>query len=346
MTSPYLSGILAFLVCAGLLPAVMRLARQFNLYDFTGPLKIHQIPIPRLGGIAMAMGFLASAVVFLPLTSWQISLPLAIFMAIWVVSLIDDVTSLPSYLRLAVHLGAGAALWFGGWRLDSFRPPLVDLAATCLFVALVINAMNLLDGMDGLAAGTGAVISLGFIAIATGGSDAVEIAISSSLLGVCAGVLTANAPPATIFMGDSGSTLIGIALAFLSLNWIRIEPASHTPVVALIFLSIPLGDVALAIVRRARSHTALFAGDRSHYYDILLRRGWTACRVLEVSLGAECMVVFTGWLSARQGLSAELAAGITLAGLAGAAYFLGSYKIESKNTQGSHQGTSLGSALD
>lgn len=294
----------------------------------------------------MAMGLLASADVFLPLTSWKISIPVLVFIVIWAVSLIDDIRFLPSIARLVVHVAAGGALWLAGWRLDIFRLPVLDLSATCLFVALVINAMNLLDGMDGLAAGTAAVIALGFIAISAGGTDAAEIVLASSLLGVCAGALTANAPPATIFMGDSGSTLIGTVLAFLSLNWIRIEPASHSIIVPLLFLSVPLADVALAIVRRARNGAGLFEGDRSHYYDILLRRGWSVPRVLEVSLGTASILAFTGWLTAGGRLSAGLAAGLTITGLAGAAYFLGSFKIESKPSRNSQQGASLGSALD
>ena len=124
------------------------------------------------------------------------------------------------------------------------------------------------------------------------------------------------------------------------------EPASHSLIVPLIFLSIPLADVALAIVRRARNGHGLFSGDRSHYYDILLRRGWTVRRVLEVSLIIMSLLVATGWLCATGNVSTGFAAGFTLAGLSSAAYFLGSYKIESKNIQGNQQGASLGSALD
>jgi UDP-GlcNAc:undecaprenyl-phosphate/decaprenyl-phosphate GlcNAc-1-phosphate transferase len=167
-----------------------------------------------------------------------------------------------------------------------------------------------------------------------------------SLLGVCFGVLTANAPPAKIFMGDSGSTLIGVVLAFLSLNWVHIEPAGHSMAAPIIFLGIPLADVALAILRRTRSRAALFMGDRYHYYDILLRQGWTVRRVLEVSIGTSCLLVLVGWLSARGMLSAIFAVVISAIGLASAAYFLGSLQLVLKHAQSRHEGTPLGSALD
>jgi UDP-GlcNAc:undecaprenyl-phosphate/decaprenyl-phosphate GlcNAc-1-phosphate transferase len=346
MPIQYVSGVIAFLVCAGTLPAVKQLAQHFNLYDQPGPLKIHHGSISRLGGIAMMAGLMANTYPFLPPTSRPYAVLLLVFIAVWAIGLIDDVIPLPSYIRFCVHITAGSGFWFAGWRPDWFRPSPLDLIATCLFVAFVINAMNLLDGMDGLAAGTAAIVSMGFLVVSAGSSSSAEIVMASSLLGVSVGMLTVNAPPATIFMGDSGSTLIGIVLAFLSLNWIHIEPAEHTIVVPLIFLSVPLADVVLAILRRARTHAALFDGDRRHFYDILLRRGWTVRHVLEVSIGITCILVFTGWLCAYGILRAGFAVGIVISGVAVAAYFLGSLQPESDRVQCSHQGTSLGSALE
>jgi UDP-GlcNAc:undecaprenyl-phosphate GlcNAc-1-phosphate transferase len=276
----------------------------------------------------MMAGLLASIFPFLPPGSNPYAVPLLVFIAVWAIGLIDDVITLPSYVRFCVHIAAGAALWFAGWRPGWFRPSPLDLAAACLFVALIINAMNLLDGMDGLAAGTAAIVSAGFLIVSAGRSSSMGIALASSLLGISVGMLTGNAPPAAIFMGDSGSTLVGVVLAFLSLNWIRIQPVEHSIVVPLIFLTLPLADVVLAILRRARTHAALFDGDRRHFYDILLRRGWTVHRILEVSLGITCIFVFVGWLCARGLLAAGFAVGIAISGVAVAAYFLGSLQRE------------------
>jgi UDP-GlcNAc:undecaprenyl-phosphate GlcNAc-1-phosphate transferase len=339
MPIQYFSGVVAFLVCAGTLPAVKRLARHLNLYDSPGPLKIHHGSISRLGGIAMMAGLLASNLAFLPPTSRPYALQLLVLAVVWAVGLVDDVTTLPSYVRFCVHIAVGAALWFAGWRSEWFRPSPLDLAATCLFVAFVINAMNLLDGMDGLAAGTAAIVSLGFLIVSAGSSHSTEIVMASSLLGVSVGMLTGNAPPATIFMGDSGSTLIGVVLAFLSLDWVRIQPAEHSIVVPLIFLCVPLADVVLAILRRARTHAALFDGDRRHFYDILLRRGWSVRCILEISLGITCILVFIGWLCALGILGAGFAVGIVISCVAAVAYFLGSLQPESEHVQGTHQGT-------
>jgi UDP-GlcNAc:undecaprenyl-phosphate GlcNAc-1-phosphate transferase len=342
----YFSGVVAFLVCAGTLPAVKRLARHLSLYDEPGPLKIHSHSIPRLGGIAMMAGLLATTIPFLPPTSRPNAILLLVLTAIWAVGLIDDVTGLPSHVRFCVHLAAGAAMWLAGWHLNWFRLAPLDLAATCLFVALIVNSMNLLDGMDGLAAGTAAMACLGFLIISAGSSNAMEIVMASSLLGVCLGVLTVNAPPATLFMGDCGSTLTGIVLAFLSLNWIQMRPAEHNIVAPLMFLALPLADAVLAILRRARSQTALFDGDRRHFYDLLLRRGWTARRVLEVSFAIAFVLIFAGCSCVRGILGTSFAVGIIVSGVVVAAYLLGSLQPEPEQVQDSHQGTSLGSALE
>jgi UDP-GlcNAc:undecaprenyl-phosphate/decaprenyl-phosphate GlcNAc-1-phosphate transferase len=342
----YFSGVVAFLVCAGALPAVRQLALRLNLYDPPGPLKIHKGSIPRLGGIAMMAGMLATTLALLPLASRVNAILVLILVAIWAVGLLDDVASLPSYVRFCVHISAGAAFWLTGWHLNWFAEAPLDFAATCVFVALVVNAMNLLDGMDGLAAGTSAIACLGFMIISAGDPDPMEIVLASSLLGVSLAILTVNAPPATMFMGDSGSTLIGIVLAFLCLNWIHIRPAEHTIVAPLLFLTLPLADVVLAVLRRVRSRAGLFDGDRRHFYDILLGRGWTVRRVLEVSMAITFVLVIAGWLCVQGTLRTPFAVGIIVSGVVLAAYVLGSLQPESKHVQDGQQRTSLGSALD
>jgi UDP-N-acetylmuramyl pentapeptide phosphotransferase/UDP-N-acetylglucosamine-1-phosphate transferase len=149
-----------------------------------------------------------------------------------------------------------------------------------------------------------------------------------------------------MFMGDSGSTLIGIVLAFLCLNWIHIRPSEHNIVAPLLFLTLPLADVFLAVLRRARSRAGLFDGDRRHFYDILLRRGWTVRRVLEVSMAITFVLVIAGWSCVHGIVGTPFAIGIIVSGVVLAAYVLGSLQPESKHVQDAHRRTSWGSALD
>jgi UDP-GlcNAc:undecaprenyl-phosphate GlcNAc-1-phosphate transferase len=347
MPTPYISGFAAFLFGLATLPIVKQLARRYTLYDAPGPLKIHQAPIPRLGGIAMFAGFLAGSLLLYIPASRPSLLPLFAFAVVWAVGLIDDIWTLGSLVRFCFHIAVGCALWFAGWRLEWLASPALDLTATCLFVAFLINAMNLLDGMDGLAAGVAAISSIGFLIISSNSRNAVELTVASSLLGACAAMFSVNAPPAKMFMGDSGSTLLGIVLAFLSLNYTRGQSDPHSSIlIPLIFLSIPLTDALLAILRRARSHKLLFQGDRRHFYDILLQRGWSVGRVLKHSIGSTGILVLAGWLCARGVAGAWLIGAVVLGGLAICASLLGSLQSDSKSIQTGQQEASLGSALE
>ncbi len=346
MFKQYFPGFVALAVCLAALPLVNKFALAFGIYDAPGPLKIHRGSIPRLGGIAMFAGMLAGSLAFYPRVSRMAALPLVLFAAIWAIGLVDDLRDLNAVFRFVAQIAAGFALWFGGWRLEWFSSPALDLVCTCLFVAFIVNAMNLLDGMDGLAAGTAVIISIGFLLISGPEGDALEIAVAVSLLGVCAGVLAVNAPPAKMFMGDSGSTLIGIVLAFLALQWVRAQANPRSILVPMIFLSVPVVDAVLAILRRARSHQGLFTGDRRHFYDILLQRGWSVDSVLRVSIGVTALLVFAGWLCAR-GITGEwMTVSVVACGLSVSAYALGSLQPDLTAVQASQPETPIGPAIE
>jgi UDP-GlcNAc:undecaprenyl-phosphate/decaprenyl-phosphate GlcNAc-1-phosphate transferase len=294
----------------------------------------------------MFAGFFAGSLTFFVRAAKPTSLLVLVFVIVWAVGLVDDIRPLGSLFRFCIQIAAGSALWFAGWHLDWFSSPWLDLAATCLFVAFVINAMNLLDGMDGLAAGTAAMICIGFLIISLGSENALETTLASCLLGACVAMLSVNAPPATMFMGDSGSTLIGIVLAFLSLHWIRIQSEPRSILVPLIFLSVPLGDSLLAILRRARSHHSIFQGDRRHYYDILLQKGWTAGSVLKLSIGTTGVLVLAGWLCVHGTAGIWPTCVIVVLGLSAGASMLGSLQPDSKPNQADPQESPLGSAIE
>jgi UDP-GlcNAc:undecaprenyl-phosphate GlcNAc-1-phosphate transferase len=346
MSIQYLSGFAALLVCLAALPVVKRFAQNFHLFDSPAPLKIHQGSIPRLGGIAMFAGLLAGCAPLYLSASRPSLVPLAVFATIWAVGLIDDVRTLLPLFRFVVQIACGAALWNAGWRLQWFDSSVLDLLCTSLFVAFLINAMNLLDGMDGLAASTAAIVCVGFLIISASQSSALEFIIAASLLGACIGMLRVNAPPAKMFMGDSGSTLIGIVLAFLALNWVRSEADLRSIFVPLVFLSLPLADAVLAILRRARSRQGIFTGDRRHFYDILLQRGWSVESVLRFSVCVTGILIFAGWLCARGITGAWWTSMVVASALATGAYLLDSLQPDLTIVQASPREQSLGPVVD
>jgi len=294
----------------------------------------------------MMVGLAASSIVFVgPVSSERAILVFAVAI-VWLVGLIDDLGGLSSYIRLAVQIVAGALLWVGGWRLDVSAHSVVSLFATFLFVAFIVNAMNFLDGMDGLCAGMTAMIALGFLGISAGGDGSLGGMVAAGLIGASLGILIANFPPATIFMGDSGSTLIGIVLAFLFLNSARNHPGRQGLFAPLMFLTIPMADAALAILRRAIKRSSLFEGDRQHFYDILLQRGWPVRRVLATSLEATGVLILTGWLYSRGVVRMRLAAILAIGAVAIAVQILGTPRSEPRPAEGQQSIAPARTAID
>ena len=131
--------------------------------------------------------------------------------------------------------------------------------------------------------------------------------VAWSLLGASLGFLAFNFPTATIFLGDSGSTVLGFSLAFLSLDAIRAgTPANSLHLFPLIFAALPLLDAALAVVRRVRRGGSPLSGDRSHFYDLLLARGWPQRKVVLTSYSTMTALVGAGWWSVRVGCAHAL----------------------------------------
>jgi len=343
MLIQFISGFVALIFCLGTMPTVRRFAQRFGLYDELGPLKIHSGSIPRLGGIAMFAGFLAGISTHYLFGVRLNSLPLLVFIPVWTVGVVDDFRSLGAGFRLFIHIAAGSALWFAGWRLMWFSSSPLDLLVTSLFAAFMINAWNLLDGMDGLAAGTATIASIGFLMISSVQANGIGMMIAACLLGASLGMFSFNAPPAKMFMGDSGSTLIGIVLAFLSLNWVKTTSDPHSIAIPLLFLSVPLADACLAVLRRSRTPKLIFDGDRRHFYDLLLQRGLPVGSVLNISMGVTGTLVLLGWMCVHEIIGLRVTCIAVALSLISAAILLGSLQPETKSLHANRQESPVGS---
>ncbi len=297
----WIAGAASLAVVTIALPGIRALAMRFRLYDLPGRLKLHTQPIPRIGGVAMALAFAAGLFVSAIDASYSSVSFLTALAIIWAVSLGDDLRGFSPGIRLAAHLGAAFLLWQAGWRLPILQPAALNAAATCLFVAFFVSSFNMLDGADGIASGTTAVIALGYAALLGVATSRLGSVAAWSLLGTCLGFLLFNFPPAKIFMGDSGSAVLGFLVAFLSLDFYRGHHGYGGYLLApLFFAALPLVDALFAIVRRLRNGSSPFAGDRRHFYDVLLQNGWPARRVAYCSYLATSLVVLLGWLCDRE----------------------------------------------
>lgn len=301
MNAPlWIAGVTALLMSIIMLPIARAFSMRFHLYDAPGPLKIHTEPIPRLGGVALVAALVAG-ILLSSISDFRSSVIFFLALGmIWVTSLTDDLRDLSPQVRLASQVVAALILWQGGWRLSVTGTTAVDLVATCLFVSVFANAFNMLDGADGLAGGVAGIIGFGYVLLLGGTTSSLGIAVAWSLVGSCMGFLLFNFPPAKIFMGDSGSTALGFAIAFLGLDLYR---GGHAPyprlLVPLIYAGLPLLDFIFTCLRRLRKGSSPFTGDRGHFYDLLLQRGWSARRVAFFSYMATGLLVVVGWLCHR-----------------------------------------------
>ncbi len=282
------------------------LARRLRIVDEPGPLKVHQDPVPCLGGLGVAAGILAG----LGLSGqWRLLLPLAPALAVGV---LDDRFSLPPVMRLV----AGTLV---GVLVAVVEPTRLGAGGGVLAVVvtlLLVNALNLVDGLDGLAGGLGLASAAGFWAIlGSGGREA-----AAALAGSLAGFLWFNRPPARVFLGDGGAYLVGAFLAELLVrSW---SPAYGwaTSVSALLLVAYPVAEVLFSILRRQRSKAPLSRGDRGHSYDRLVSAGWSApkavlaCTSLQVVLCAVAVALSNGPASLAVGVVVLAATGLVLAG--------------------------------
>jgi UDP-GlcNAc:undecaprenyl-phosphate/decaprenyl-phosphate GlcNAc-1-phosphate transferase len=324
---------ISFLAAALLTPVVRILCTRRRLFDSPGPLKIHSRPTPRLGGVAVVLAILAGISVAglgAAQSAWPLLLGLAM---IWSVGVVDDLCGLSPFLRLAAQLAAATVLWEFGGRFPILGGGAPSVAATWLFVLALTNSINLLDGLDGLATGVVGIIAAAYLALPGAIGDPLAFAVAGSVAGACAAFLLSNFPPASIFLGDTGSTALGFSLAWLGLELIRSHPASRTALAfPLLTAAVPLLDTCFAVIRRLNGRSSPLCGDRSHFYDLLRPRGWTTRRI---SLTAYAITTALGAISLagtrNDSAPFRVAATLTIATLVYVGVQLGSLRREDQD---------------
>ena len=279
--SSVLPAVVAAAVTALTTPIVVRLAVRTGVVDRPGPLKPHDRPVPYLGGVAVFCGISAVTV---GSVHQAVLLPLALALTL---GLLDDVVQLPAVPRLVVELGIGAAVaWVTGPH------GLIEGTCVALTTVVLINAVNLVDGIDGLALGMCAVTGLGFALLAPAGWTR----FATAVMGAAAGLLVFNRAPAKVYLGDAGSYLLGTAVALLaSAQWAATGGARGLAVLAAL-VGYPLVELVSTVARRLLTRRPVFGGDRDHVYDRFERAGIAKGRV-------------TGMLVAGQAIIAGLAVG-------------------------------------
>lgn len=279
--------LIGLVVTALAVPLAIWLSPRLKLVDLpsSDPLKIHQRPIPRSGGLAIAGGMVGTLLVVRPSIGWLIGGAGALTLG-----LVDDRVGLSPGFRILAEtaLATGTALLLvdpissiGGW---------LRVVVGVMVIVVAINAANLLDGMDGLLPGAGFVTAIGLAVLLAGQSW------MWALAGCLLGFLLYNRPPAGIFLGDGGAYLVGLTLGagLLLLSTSQPKFLGGTVVFGLIGV-----DFVMTLLRRWRKKRPLFAGDRSHLYDQLVDRGWSVWRTLAVMWGTQAGLMLVGLGIAR-----------------------------------------------
>ena len=273
--------LLSMVVTVAIMPVFQKLALRWRFVDQPNARKVHAAPIPRIGGLAMIIAVLVVAVVVLPLerADWYC---LAAATMIAVFGALDDRLDLDYRIKFGAQLAAAIAVVVGGdiqvhaLTLDDtvLLPAWVSVPLSLFFLVGITNAINLADGLDGLAGGT-TFLSLGALAmLAHGAGQLAPAALALTFAGAVLGFLRFNTFPASVFMGDAGSQLLGFAVGVLSLRATQSATSSLSAALPVLLLALPILDTLSVMVQRVSEGRSPFSPDKNHIHHKLLSLGF------------------------------------------------------------------------
>ena len=327
---PYIVAFVVALIVAYLsTPYVKKAAIKVGALDAPDERKVHQTPIPRLGGIAIYLGVVVAVFASMHLSREIVGL-LVGGTVILMIGIIDDLKPLtPKVKLLGQILAAGVLVLFGiqiEWITnpfgDMFYLQYLSVPITILWVVALTNTVNLIDGLDGLAAGVSTIAAITICLVALDKSFVVAI-LAASLAGGALGFLQHNFNPAKIFMGDTGSMFLGYMLAAISVVGAVKSATTIALIVPIVALGLPIMDTAFAIVRRFTSGKPIFKADKGHLHHRLLAIGFTQKQAVVV------MYLISAFLGASAILLSMVSSinGLLIVGFIGIVGLIGAFKI-------------------
>jgi UDP-GlcNAc:undecaprenyl-phosphate GlcNAc-1-phosphate transferase len=280
------AGGYACVFSVALTPIVRDVFRSYNVVDRPGRRKVHTYPIPRIGGIPIAIAYvfalnaLRGPVAGFPL-HWLQTL-LSGTAIIFVTGLVDDFLNLKPRVKFGAQIVAALVAYFNGLTLNHLGntalPIWISLPLTVFWLLLTTNALNLIDGLDGLCGGMAFWAALTFFAVGFTHGNHILAFTALPLCLVLLGFLAFNFNPATVFLGDSGALTLGFLLGCYGIVWSRHQITAGSLAVTLLALTVPLLDLGLSIIRRTLRKQPIFSADRGHIHHMLLHRGFSVRR--------------------------------------------------------------------
>ncbi len=287
-----LSASLAFIITFFSIPVIIQVAKSKKLFDEPDERKVHKTVIPTLGGLGIFAGFILATLMGVPSgSSAELQYIAAACIVIFFLGIKDDIMVLSASKKFAGQLIAAVILIkFAGIQITNMYgfmgihelPPVASVVFTMLTIVVITNSFNLIDGVDGLAGSLGLLTSLVFGAYFAFNGNITYAVISLSLAGSIAGFLIYNFSPAKIFMGDTGSLLLGLINSVLGIKFISIagNPVSPlhldaAPAIGFAILMIPLFDTLRVFTLRILNRRSPFSPDRNHVHHFLLDLGFS-----------------------------------------------------------------------
>ncbi|WP_026477365.1 glycosyltransferase family 4 protein [Alkaliphilus transvaalensis] len=282
MEKYFIAFIVALIISYLLTPYAIKLAHKIGAIDVPKDnRRVHKVPTPRLGGLAIYIAFMVTTLSMVPLKSEVVGVLIGATL-ITIIGILDDRKPISARYKLLGQIVAAAIVIYSGVRIEYFSNPLnrglIPLGAysipmTLFWIVGITNAINLIDGLDGLAAGVSSIasITLAFIAYSNGQAQVALLLLI--LAGGTLGFLPHNFNPAKIFMGDTGALLIGFVLACVSVEGVIKSATTIAVAIPVLCLGVPVFDTAFAIARRLVNRRPIMEADKGHLHHKLLDKG-------------------------------------------------------------------------
>lgn len=272
--------LVTFVVSLALIPIAKKVASHIGAIDIPNARKIHKKPMPRLGGLAIYGAFLIGYILYGSITTQMISILIGSFI-IFLVGVFDDIKPIKARYKFLVQIISAlivviygqvyfSEITFLGLHLKFNL--LISYVLSTFFIVAISNAINLIDGLDGLAGGISSIyfLTIGIIAFVLNKMGGLDVILSLIMLGSTLGFLVNNFPPAKIFMGDSGSLFLGFMISVIALLGFKVATLTSL-VIPITILAIPIFDTILAIFRRLLKGESIGTPDKEHFHHQLLK---------------------------------------------------------------------------
>lgn len=301
----YLTALLiSMFVTIALMPILKGLAVQMNFVDMPDARKVHKQPIPKIGGVAMAFGVVIPVMLWLDFYPFVTALMTGSAIIVFF-GFIDDVKNLSYKGKLLGQIAAGLCIiMLGGVRIqtmgsfmpfETVLPDFVAVPLTLLTIVGVTNAINLSDGLDGLAGGISILIFICIGYLAYRSDDMILTFLSVAVIGSIFGFLRFNTHPATVFMGDTGSQLLGYLAIVFSIK-VTQAPSPYSPALPLIMLGFPILDTLVVMIERISKGRSPFVADKNHFHHKLMRRGLLHSEAVFVIYVLQAILISSAYL--------------------------------------------------